>query len=155
MERGRDRKIRRRNKMKGMTEGQGTFSWMSGADPGGISWNLSSLTTVISYWNSCIWLAGAKLISEKRWQNTWWNAPQDFDWGGGGGGGAKNYVRAPREVPTAAVQGPLSCYLSLIFKHSDITWDRKTVTARYSEGSVNPKVRYSEGSLIRRWNKVR
>ena len=25
-----------------------------------------------------------------------------------------------------------------------------TVTARYSEGSVNPKVRYSEGSLFRR-----
>ena len=43
---------------------------------GGISWNLSSLTTVISYWNPCIWLAESKFVSEKHWQNTWWNAPQ-------------------------------------------------------------------------------
>ena len=35
-----------------------------------------SLTTVISYWNPCIWLAESKFVSEKHWQNTWWNAPQ-------------------------------------------------------------------------------
>ena len=34
-----------------------------------------SLTTVISYWNPCIWLAESKLVSEKHWQNAWWNAP--------------------------------------------------------------------------------
>ena len=35
-----------------------------------------SLTTVISYWNPCIWLAESKFVSEKHWQNAWWNAPQ-------------------------------------------------------------------------------
>ena len=34
-----------------------------------------SLTTVISYWNPCIWLAESKFVSEKHWQNAWWNAP--------------------------------------------------------------------------------
>ena len=34
------------------------------------------LTTVISYWNPCIWLAESKFVSEKHWQNAWWNAPQ-------------------------------------------------------------------------------
>ena len=34
-----------------------------------------SLTTVISYWNPCIWLAESKFVSETRWQNAWWNAP--------------------------------------------------------------------------------
>ena len=34
-----------------------------------------SLTTVISYWNPCIWLAESKFFSEKYWQNAWWNAP--------------------------------------------------------------------------------
>ena len=29
----------------------------------------------ISYWNPCIWLAESKFVSEKHWQNTWWNAP--------------------------------------------------------------------------------
>ena len=37
-----------------------------------------SLTTVISYWNPCIWLAESKFVSEKHWQNAWWNAPQVF-----------------------------------------------------------------------------
>ena len=32
-----------------------------------------SLTTVISYWNPCIWLAETKFVSEKHSQNTWWN----------------------------------------------------------------------------------
>ena len=35
-----------------------------------------SLTTVISYWNPCIWLAESKFVSETHWQNAWWNAPQ-------------------------------------------------------------------------------
>ena len=35
-----------------------------------------SLTTVISYWNPCIWLAESKFVSEKLWQNTKWNAPR-------------------------------------------------------------------------------
>ena len=30
---------------------------------------------VISYWNPCIWLAESKFVSEKHWQNAWWNAP--------------------------------------------------------------------------------
>ena len=34
-----------------------------------------SLTTIISYWNPCIWLAESKFVSEKHWQNAWWNAP--------------------------------------------------------------------------------
>ena len=34
-----------------------------------------SLTNFISYWNPCIWLAESKFVSEKHWQNTWWNAP--------------------------------------------------------------------------------
>ena len=37
-----------------------------------------SLTTVISYWNPCIWLAESKFVSEKHWQNTWWNAPLNW-----------------------------------------------------------------------------
>ena len=36
-----------------------------------------SLTTVISYWNPCIWLAESKFVSKKHWQNAWWNAPLD------------------------------------------------------------------------------
>ena len=35
-----------------------------------------SLTNFISYWNPCIWLAESKFVSEKHWQNAWWNAPQ-------------------------------------------------------------------------------
>ena len=34
-----------------------------------------SLTNFISYWNPCIWLAESKFVSEKHWQNAWWNAP--------------------------------------------------------------------------------
>ena len=30
----------------------------------------------ISYWNPCIWLAESKFVSEKHWQNAWWNTPQ-------------------------------------------------------------------------------
>ena len=33
------------------------------------------LTNFISYWNPCIWLAESKFVSEKQWQNAWWNAP--------------------------------------------------------------------------------
>ena len=39
-----------------------------------------SLTTVISYWNPYIWLAESKFVSEKHWQNAWWNAPQIFNY---------------------------------------------------------------------------
>ena len=38
-----------------------------------------SLTTVISYWNPCIWLAESEFVSEKHWQNTWWNAPLNLE----------------------------------------------------------------------------
>ena len=37
-----------------------------------------SLTNFISYWNPCIWLAESKFVSEKHWQNAWWNAPQEY-----------------------------------------------------------------------------
>ena len=37
-----------------------------------------SLTNFISYWNPCIWLAESKFVSEKHWQNTWWNTPQEI-----------------------------------------------------------------------------
>ena len=39
-----------------------------------------SLTNFISYWNPCIWLAESKFVSEKHWQNAWWNAPQGQSW---------------------------------------------------------------------------
>ena len=38
-----------------------------------------ALTNFISYWNPCIWLAESKFVSEKYWQNAWWNAPQNWD----------------------------------------------------------------------------
>ena len=38
-----------------------------------------SLTNFISYWNPCIWLAESKFVSEKHWQNAWWNAPLKFN----------------------------------------------------------------------------
>ena len=45
--------------------------------------------------------------------------------GGGGGGRAKYFVCARTRSPGS---GPaLSCYLSLIFKHSDTTWDLKNI----------------------------
>ena len=34
-----------------------------------------SLTNFKSYWNPCVWLAESKFVSEKHWQNVWWNAP--------------------------------------------------------------------------------
>ena len=34
-----------------------------------------SLTTVISYWNPCIWLAESKFVSEKHWQNALMKCP--------------------------------------------------------------------------------
>ena len=36
------------------------------------------LTTVISYWNPCIWLAESKFVSKNHWQDTWWNAPLEY-----------------------------------------------------------------------------
>ena len=48
---------------------------------GGISssvLSVFSLTNFISYWNPCIWLAESKFVSEKHWQNIWWNAPLVF-----------------------------------------------------------------------------
>ena len=43
---------------------------------GSVSRNLTSLTTVISYWNRYIWLAESRFITESHWQNTWWNTPR-------------------------------------------------------------------------------
>ena len=46
---------------------------------GGISSSVLSVfftdNCYISYWNPCIWLAESKFVSEKHWQNAWWNAP--------------------------------------------------------------------------------
>ena len=39
-----------------------------------------SLTNFISYWNPCIWLAESKFVSEKHWQNAWWNAPLEWEY---------------------------------------------------------------------------
>ena len=41
---------------------------------------VSALTNFISYWNPCIWLAESKFVSEKHWQNAWWNAPLIAPW---------------------------------------------------------------------------
>ena len=66
----------------------------------------------------------------------------------GGGGGTKDYVCAPTprsEVPYGRGPGPawklsvfvvdaLSCYLSLILKHSDTEWDKKHIWSNFVWG---------------------
>ena len=69
------------------------------------------------------WLSDSSFWSQGR--------IQDFHWGGGGGR-KRLCARTHIMIADPEVQSPLfdalSCYLSLIFKHSDINWDKKHTT---------------------------
>ena len=80
-----------------------------------------------------------------------WN--QDFLLGGGGGGVRKRlYVRP--HIRALWVFDALSCYLSLIFKHSDTKWDKKNSQSNFFWGArllrppLNPPLLITNVSLI-------